>query len=236
MDGFELADLARRVRNMVRKGVVHSVQMSPPRCRVSLGVDPVTQREHVTGWLVWGAQADASRQEWNVPAVGSPVTILSESGDLRQGTVYPGGITDDQTPASDSPTQHITRFSNGAYFMYDSAANHYEISLPAGGTVKIIGPGGIELDADVVITKTLTVNQNASVGGDLAAKGDITDKDGESGSIQDLRDMYNIHDHEYNDGTTSPPNQKVTQVKNEGNASQHRRAPFRYRPRPPVSN
>ena len=209
MDGFELSDLARRVRNMVRQGVVHSVQMSPPRCRVSFGVDPVTQKEHITGWLVWGVQADAERQDWSMPAFGAPVTVLSEGGDLRMGVVYPGGLTDDQTPVSDSPYEHIVQFSNGARFSYDTQANHAEVSLPDGGTVKITGPGGIELNGDVVITGSLTAQQDASVGGSLAVKEDITDRDGESGSLQDLRDTYNIHDHEYNDGTTSPPNQKI---------------------------
>lgn len=210
MEGFELSDLARRFRNMIRQGVVHSVQMSPPRCRVSLGEDPVTRKEHVTGWLVWAARADAERQDWSVPAIGAPVMVFSEGGDLRQGIVFPAGLTDDQTPAADSPHQHITRFSNGAYFSYDTERNHAEWSLPGGGTVKIISPGGIELDSDVLITKTLTVQDNVSVEGDINAKGDITDKDGDSGSLQDLRDTYNIHDHEYNDGTTSPPNQKIS--------------------------
>lgn len=208
-DPYELSDLLRRVRNMVRNGVIHSVQVSPPRCRVTFGTDPVTQQEHVTDWLVWGVRADAERQDWSMPAVGAPVTVLSEGGDLRMGRVYPGGITDDQTPASDSLYEHLIRFSNGARFSYDSVSNHAEVSLPGGGTLKIIGPGGIELAGDTVITGSLRVTENADVAGSISAEGDITDKGGDSGSMQDLRETYNWHDHDYNDGTTSTPNQPI---------------------------
>lgn len=209
MDSYELSDLIRRVRNLIRRGVIHSIQQSPLRCRVALGADPVTGQEHITGWLPLAAHSDAERQDWSLPAVGAPVTIFSEGGELRQGLVYPGSITDDQTPAGNTPHQHITRYRTGAYVMYDSETNHLEVSLPDGGTVTLIAPGGIELDGEVVVTKSLTVRESARVEGDMAVAGDITDLDGASGSLQDLREQYNLHDHDYNDGTTSPPNQPI---------------------------
>lgn len=200
MDGFELSDLRRRVRDTVRCGVIHSVQISPPRCRVTLGADAVTGSEHVTVWLPWYARFDEERQDWSVPAIGSAATVLSEGGDLRGGIVLAGYMTGDQSMPSDLPHQHITKFGNGATFMYDTEENLAEISLPEGGKVVVIAAGGIELQGAVKIT------------GDLNVTGDITDKNGGSGSLGDLRDKYNTHTHNENGetgGVTDPPNQPI---------------------------
>lgn len=215
MDNYDINDMMRRMLQIVRRGNIHSVQAKPPRCRVTFGTDPVSGDEHVSDWLLWHAHSDSERSDWSMPAVGSPATVFSEGGDLRNGVVFPGLITDDQTPAGTTPTEHVTRFSNGARFAYDTASNAAEVSLPGGGTVKIIGDGGITLDGPVTITKTLTVNETAEIKGDLSsggnieATGDITDKDGAGGSMQRLREIYDDHDHEYDDGTTGKPNQKM---------------------------
>ncbi|AYN30006.1 phage baseplate assembly protein V [Buttiauxella sp. 3AFRM03] len=200
MDGFELSDLRRRVRDIVRGGVIHSVQMSPPRCRVTFGIDPISGNEHVTTWLPWFTRSDAEKQEWSVPAAGSPATVFSEGGELRGGVVLAGYITDDQAAASDSPHQHITRYGNGATVMYDTQTNQAEISLPEGGKVIVIASGGIELQGNVNIT------------GDLNVTGNITDNNGGSGSLQDLRVKYNGHTHNENGetgGVTDPPNEPI---------------------------
>lgn len=198
MDGYAFSDLRRRVRDMVRSGVVHSVQISPPRCRITFGIDPVSGNEHVTGWLPWFTRSDTEKQEWSVPAVGSAATVFSEGGELRGGVVLAGYITDDQTVASDSPHQHVTRYSNGATVKYDTQVNQAEVLLPEGGKVIIIASGGIELQGNVKIT------------GDLNVTGNVTDNDGGSGSLQDLREKYNSHTHNENGdggGTTDSPNQ-----------------------------
>lgn len=212
-DAYTLADLYRRVSQMIKRGVVHSVQASPPRCKVTFGTDPISGDQHVSSWLLWYSPSDSEMQEWNMPAVGSPVTVISEGGDIRNGVVFAGLITDDQSPAGTSPNQHVTKYSDGAEVTYDSSAHAMTVSTP-GGTVTVIAAGGIklqgdtEVDGNLKVTGKSTVDGDSSVGGNLEATGDITDKGGSAGSLQSFREKYNSHDHEYDDGTTEPPNQK----------------------------
>lgn len=211
---YQVSALQQQVRNMVKRGSIHSVQATPPRCRVTFGTDPVNGDEHVSDWLLWWAASDSEKTTWNMPADGAPVIVFSEGGVLKNGVVYPLGITDNQTPAGSSPTQHVTKYSDGAAFSYDTSSHAGTLSLPDGGTVSITAPGGITLDADVTITKSLTVKETAKVtgdlssGGNIAATGDISDQGDTSNSMAKIRETYDDHDHEYDDGTTGKPNQK----------------------------
>ncbi|MBL5919771.1 phage baseplate assembly protein V [Lelliottia amnigena] len=215
MADYETSVLAQQIARLIRFGTVHSVQASPPRCRVSFGIDPVTNTEHKTGWLSWSAMVDDTASEWRMPAVGASVMVLSPGGNTTGGLVFPAGYTDDRTPPSEEPGQHVTRYSDGAIVSYDTQAHSMAVSLPDGGTVKIIGPGGITLDGPVTITKTLTVDETAEVkgnlssGGDISAQGDIADQGDSSSSMAKIREIYNDHDHEYDDGTTKKPNQPL---------------------------
>ncbi|MRT11097.1 phage baseplate assembly protein V [Enterobacteriaceae bacterium RIT711] len=215
---YTLADLSRRVSQMLRRGTIHSVQATPPRCRVSFGTDPLSGEEHKTDWLLWFAHADSERQDWSMPAVGAPALVLSVGGEPTGGIVFSGLLTDDQTPPSDNPNQHVTKYSDGATVMYDSSAHQATVSLPDGGKVTVEASGGILLkgdttvDGNFIVTGDSTVDGNSDVGGDITAGGDIKDKGGASGSVQQIREMFDDHDHPENGdggGTTSPPNQKM---------------------------
>lgn len=211
---YTLADLYRRVSQLVRRGVIHSVQASPPRCRVTFGADPVSGAEHVSDWLLWHTHSDSERSDWSVPAIGAPALVVSAGGETRNGVVFPGLITDDQAPAGSSPTQHATRYSDGATVLYDTASHALEVSLPPGGTVNIIGVAGITLDGPVIITKTLIVQESAEVTGDIKSGATITaasDVNDGKGSLESVRAKYNSHTHNENGdggGTTDGPNEK----------------------------
>lgn len=194
---YTLAEMWRRMNNMIRRGTVHSVQLKPPRVRVTFGTDPVNNTEHVTAWLPWYTRADAGVQSWSVPAVGCPATVLSEGGDLRNGVVLVGLITDDQTPAGESGDEYVTRYGNGAGVSYSTTENAMAISLPAGGKLSVVCQGGAALKGDLTVE------------GNINATGDVSDK---AGSLQAVRDTFNQHDHQENGdggGTTNPPNQKM---------------------------
>ncbi|WP_368750153.1 phage baseplate assembly protein V [Klebsiella aerogenes] len=212
---FTLADLYRRFSRMIRDGTVHSVQASPPRCRVTFGSDPKTGKEHLTDWLPWYAHSDAERQDWSMPAVGAAATVLSAGGETTGGIVFAGLITDDQTPAGSAPTEHVTRYSDGAVVSYDTASHAMVVGLPDGGTVRVVGPGGITLDGPVRITKTLKVAEtieaegNISSAGDIAAAGDISDQGNTASSMAKIREVYNSHSHNETDDITEPPNEKL---------------------------
>ena len=70
-------DLQRRLANIVRRGVIHSVKHDGiPKCRVDLG-------DIITTWLpLCQSFSGANRADSNPYAVGDAVTVLSEAGDL----------------------------------------------------------------------------------------------------------------------------------------------------------
>lgn len=212
--GAYLSDLNLRVSRMIMRGTIHSVQEKPPRCRVTLGDDPLTGIPHITDWLPWYAQSDAERSDWDMPPVGAPATVISPNGDPAVGIVLIGLITDNQTPAGSSPTEHVTRYSDGAILSYDTSTHIASLTLPEGGTYSINAPGGTTFNGPVTMVDTLTVKKTAEVkgdlssGGNISAAGDISDQGDTSSSMTKIRETFDDHDHEYDDGTTGKPNQK----------------------------
>ncbi|MEZ2600752.1 phage baseplate assembly protein V [Kluyvera intermedia] len=181
MADYTLAELSQRVARMMLYGNIMEVQISPPRCRVTFGTDPITGVVHQSAWLRMAGLADDGVSVQALPAVGASVMVLSPGGDISGGTVFPAGFTDDRPPPSDNASDYVIRFGNGAVVSYSTTANILNASLPDGGVVKITG----DLDVD----------------------GEVRDK---NGTMQEIRDTHNSHDHNENGdggGVTDPPNQ-----------------------------
>ncbi|MHC5177435.1 phage baseplate assembly protein V [Serratia rhizosphaerae] len=183
MADYALADLSRRVARMIRFGNVVAVQISPPRCRVTFGSDPVSGQVHQSGWLRLAGLADDGVSVWALPAVGASVLVLSPGGETRAGLVFPAGFTDDRAPPSDNSGDYLVRFGNGAAVGYSTGANTLNVSLPEGGRLVLTG--------------------------DLEVTGEVSDK---TGTLQQMRDTHNGHTHNENGdggGVTEPPNQTM---------------------------
>lgn len=183
MSDFSLSDLSQRVARMIRFGNITAVQVSPPRCRVTFGTDPITGVPHESGWLRLAGIADGNMSIWRPPAKGASVLVLSPGGEINGGLVFPAGFTDDRAPPSDDPDEFVIRFSNGAFVRYHTGDNVMTASMPEGGVFH--------------------------VDGDIEATGDVRDK---TGTMQAMRDIHNSHDHNENGeggGVTDPPNQKM---------------------------
>lgn len=201
-------DLQRRLANLVRRGVIHSVRHDKvPKCRVDLG-------DIITTWLpLCQGFSGANRSDSNPYAVGDAVTVLSEAGELNNGRVFPGWNTGGQPVPEGSDGEHITRYGDGTEVRYDRAGHALTITLVEGGTYTIKGKG--TLDGPVEITDTLTVqgvtqlNADTNVAGNLGATKEIADG---TGKMSEIRETFNQHDHDENGdggGTTNPPNQKM---------------------------
>lgn len=187
-------DLQRRLANIVRRGVIHSIRHGNiPKCRVDLG-------DIVTAWLpLCQGFAGTNRADSNPCAVGDAVTVLSEAGELNNGRVFPGWNTGALPVPEGSDTEHITRYSDGTEIRYNRAAHALTITLVEGGSYKITGKG--TLDGPVEITRTLTVQENI--------KGMKEVADGK-GSMSDIRQTFNSHNHPGDSGgSTQKPNQNM---------------------------
>ncbi|PHI44569.1 baseplate assembly protein [Serratia marcescens] len=202
----DMGDLARRVANMIRRGVVQSVKHGPqPQCRVEIG-------DITTTWLpVCQPSSSANRADSNPIAVGDAVTVISEAGDLNNGRVFPGWNTGKMPVPDGSESEHVTRYSDGTEIRYDRDAHALKIIIAEGGTYEIEGKG--TLRGPVEITDTLTVKgktelqADTAVTGDLSATGDISD--GKS-TLARVREIFNIHTHpDPHGGDTDKPNNQM---------------------------
>ncbi|MEB8638656.1 phage baseplate assembly protein V [Cronobacter muytjensii] len=163
---YAQADAWRRLRDVVRRGVIESVQLDPPRCRVSFG------GEHKSGLLQWYTLATSEQVNWSAPKPGDPVTVISEGGDLRNGVVLLGLLVDNRPPPSNSPTEHVTRYSDGAQLSYDTASHVWTWQGVDGGRVVIDAKNVVEITGidSVTITSATVVNINGGETINLSAQ------------------------------------------------------------------
>lgn len=201
-----IGDLQRRLANIIRRGIIHSVQPGGvPKCRVSIG-------EITTAWLpLCQGFSGTNRTDSNPYAVGDAVTVISEGGDLNNGRVFPGWNTGQMPVPEGSDDEHITRYGDGTEIRYDRAAHALTLTIAQGGTYKIVGKGTLE--GPVEITDTLTVqgvtqiNANTFIQGDLSASGELSDG---KGTLDRVRQVFDSHDHPGDSGgMTGKPNQKM---------------------------
>ncbi len=202
----EVAELRRRVADMVRRGVVEEViPGSPVMVRVDIG-------DALSPPLPW-IQVYSGRymRVSNYPSPGDSVTVISEAGDLRNGRVYPGANIDAIPVPAGSEDEHVVLFDTGTEIRYDRKASALTITLADGGSYKITGKG--TLDGPVEITDTLTVQGKTTVNAateikeDLNVGGEVCDY---RGTMSQIRLVYNGHNHRGDSGgSTGQPGQQM---------------------------
>jgi len=213
---FRLVELARRLANVVRPGVIAEADDSAAAVRVRYA----EETEAVTGWLPWLAARAGGDTIWWAPEVGEQVLILAPSGEISNGIVL-GALYSDkrQAPTSD-PDKHLVRYSDGAEIEYDREAHRLRAVLPSGGAAEISAPEGVTITGDVMVTGDVTVDGGVDASGDITADGDIAadgnveaggEVEDKLGAMAEMRTTYNTHTHGVPPGVvTPPPNQRMT--------------------------
>lgn len=172
---FSIAEQTRVAETAIKVGTVSEVNVKNARVRLKIG-------DLLTNWLPWLTHRAGDDVTWWCPSIGEQMAVFSPSGDLAQAFCVPA-IYSDLLPPPLPPEELtakkvITKFSDGAVFMYDKATHTLSIALPENGKVKILAD--VDVDGNITSTK------------------DITDK---KRSMQGDRDIYNGHKHA--DGTTT---------------------------------
>ena len=206
---FRMVELARRLANVVRPGVVAEVDPAVGAVKVRYAENAAA----VTDWLPVLAQRAGGDASWWFPEIGEQVVILAPSGDLANGIVM-GSLysTAHPAPASD-PDKHMTRYSDGAVIEYDRANHMLRAVLPAGGAAEIEAPDGVTITGDIMVTGDMTIDGEVEATGDIHTDGNL-DSDGQvedlNGSMAEMRMTYNTHTHPAGTPSTGPPVQKMT--------------------------
>ncbi|MFU3873518.1 phage baseplate assembly protein V [Pseudomonas aeruginosa] len=125
----QLADIRRRLDNLIRSGTIAAVDLEKHRCRVKTG-------GLTTGWLPWFTRRAGSTNEWDPPSVGEQCTVFSPSGEITQGLVLVGLYSDANAPQSASETIHRIDWANGDYVEHDAASGSYKLQLAGHADIK----------------------------------------------------------------------------------------------------
>jgi len=146
---FTVAELERRLLNIVRFGTVASVNTSSKTCRVKLN-DTLT-----TGDLPWAVRRAGRVRTASAPSVGEQVTVIAPAGELSQAVVFLAIYQSAFDAPSTDPDDDWVQYADGAVIHYNQRSHSLQASLPAGGTVTVQADGGITLIGDVTINGTL---------------------------------------------------------------------------------
>lgn len=141
----QIADLRRRIDNLLRLGTVTAVRKG--ECRVKTGDIETNWRPFFT------RRAGSARTSWR-PTIGEQVMLLSLSGDLANAHVLPSLYQDLFDEPDDHPTRERTAYPDGTVIEYDPEASQLlanigSTSITANTSmIKLASNGStIELDA-----------------------------------------------------------------------------------------
>lgn len=173
---YIVRDLQRRLANMIRRGLIHSVDFSvePPLVRVRYA------KNAVSGWLPWAAGRVGHAASWEPIKVGEPVLILSESGEMAAGVVVPSFPSANMPMPSQDPNKHVTRYEDGTTITYDRSAG--KLTFDVVTDVEVIAANKVSVQcssAYVNASDKVTV----SAGGDVIVDGSKIKLNGGAGVV-----------------------------------------------------
>jgi len=160
---YRVAELERRLANLLRVGRVEALDAAAARVRVQTG-------ELVTAWLPWVTRRAGPDAEWWAPEAGEQVLLLAPGGDLALGVVLPALYQTAYPAPGSAATLHKTTYADGGFASYDRASGAAELN--AVGNVTVTAGGAVALTAsDGAAEVTASGTVKLCGGGLAAAKG-----------------------------------------------------------------
>ena len=210
MNNLSIAELNRKIENIVRHGVVEDVK--PSLCTVRLS------ETLVTDWLQYQVPAAGGVSVHRMPSRGEACTVLSPSGNLEAGRVVFGFASLQYPEPSQAANETVVLFPDGARIVYDHAASHLDISgiatanVTASSSTLIKCPDNT-IDGNLNVTGLTTCSGGLSVSGGKGSTAVITGdidhlgKFKNTGRLESNTVVLDTHDHPGDSGgTTGKPN------------------------------
>jgi phage baseplate assembly protein V len=196
------ADMAGGARAMVRIGIVSGYDPGSYCAKVQL-----MPEGDETGWLPivspwigngWGLFAP--------PSIGDAVEVQFQEDDIEAGFVCQRFFNDSDRPLSVPSGEFWLVHKSGSFLKFH---NDGTVELNAAGTLTSTAPqwnhtGPVHITGDVTVTGNETVTQNITAGQD------IYDRNGTKGTLQHVRDNYDVHTHpDAQGGSTGTPSNSL---------------------------
>lgn len=169
-DMNDIAEILRRLDNLIRLGTIAGVDPLTKRCRVKTG-------GLLTGWLRWFAIRAGEDRDWDPPSRGEQCIVFSPSGDPEVGIVFYGFYSDAFPAPDESLTRRRRTYRDGAIVDYDTEQHLLRAVLPDSGRAEIIATGGLHIvgpithEGDYTQTGNQTINGKSTVSDDVVAAG-----------------------------------------------------------------
>lgn len=164
----ELAELKRRIDNLIRLGTV--AEVTSGYCRVTTGGITTGLRPYLTH------RAGSAKTSWR-PSVDEQVILLSLSGDINNAYVLPSLYSDDNPEPDDHETRLRTAFPDGAVFEYDPETSQLKISGICTAVIEVAERTQIDCP-DNTINGNVTINGETTLNGDITHTGHMTNEGG----------------------------------------------------------
>ena len=172
-DKYEIADLRRRLSNLLRIGTISAVNYKEAVARVKIG-------DLETTWLPWLLR-DGDDKVWHGVDLNEQVLVLSPCGDLNQGLILSSVYKE---PISDDGNLLLWRFKDGSIISFNRSSGELNAQITGNAAIvsqksitaeakvsAVIKSPKIILDGDVEITKSLTIAQNLTTSGTVSLSG-----------------------------------------------------------------
>jgi phage baseplate assembly protein V len=155
----EHADTQRLIGDLLREGVVVSVDHAAATARVQFADDLTT------GDIPWLASRAGSTRTWSPPAIGEQVMVVAPEADTSRSVII-GSLSSDAHPHPANDESTLTEYEDGARIGYDPKSHALTAILPAGATLRIDADGGflfkgdLTVDGDIKSNGTITADTN----------------------------------------------------------------------------
>ena len=144
---YRVAELERRLRNVIAIGTIKEVSPKNAKARIKVG-------GIVTDWLPWITHRAGKDKTFWSPHLQEQVVVLSPGGSFETGVILPA-IYQNRFPApEDTEDIHHVEYEDGATFTYDKKKHFLKAEIPgdvevnADGFIKAIAKKGIEHDGN----------------------------------------------------------------------------------------
>lgn len=165
-------ETSRRLGDLIRWGAVHSVDLDAKRCVVE-------SDGALSGPLPWLTGAAGAMRIWAPPTVGEQVMLLCPEGDLAAAVALKG-VFSTTFPSPSDQELLLVDFDDGAVLTYRPATHELRVALPAGGSVVLVAPAGVEIEGDLSVSGNVAVgggvqvDEDLQVSGEAIVSGDVT--------------------------------------------------------------
>ena len=151
LDLFRLAELERRLANMIRMGTIDQVDFARHRVRVKCG-------DILTDWIPAPADIGHNYRRWLPVRTGTQVVLASPAGELAQARIVSHLYTEALAAPSAEKQLDMIAFNDGTRIHYDSKAR--ALSIKVTGSVAVSAPH-ISIDGeagDIMVNGISLVN------------------------------------------------------------------------------